>query len=54
MENKTKPKGYWNYEKCLNEAIKLNSKRLLNKSSAYKSIIRNDWKDKIYSDMNWL
>lgn len=53
MENKTKPKGYWNYENCLNEAIKVNNKKLLNHSSAYKSIVKNNWKDKIYDIMNW-
>jgi len=53
MENKTKPKGYWNYENCLNETIKINNKKLLNSSGAYKSMIRNNWKDKIYDYMNW-
>jgi predicted GIY-YIG superfamily endonuclease len=53
MENKTKPKGYWNYENCLNEAIKINNRKKLNSSGAYKSMIRNNWKDKIYLYMKW-
>jgi len=56
MENKTKPKGYWNYENCLNEAIKqgTRNKFRIKGSGAFKSAIRNNWKDKIYLYMNWI
>lgn len=54
MENKFKKKGYWNYENCLKEAKKLNSKTKFNQSPAYKSATRNNWLDKIYHELNWV
>ena len=55
MENKTKPKGYWNYENCLNEAIKQRTRRNFRvySSGAFHSSEKNNWLDKIYSYMNW-
>lgn len=56
MKHPTKPRGYWNnYENCLNEAIKQGTRNKFRKSSgSFNSSIRNNWKDKIYSYMNWL
>ena len=53
---KTKEKNHWNnYENCLNEAIKHGSRKNFRKfgSGAFKSSVKNDWKDKIYTYMNW-
>lgn len=41
------------YENCLNEAKKYNNPTQFTASCAYKHIIKHDWKQKIYSDMNW-
>ena len=57
MKHPTKQRGYWNkYENCLNEAIKqgTRSKFRKNASGAFKSSVKNNWKDKIYKNMNWL
>jgi predicted GIY-YIG superfamily endonuclease len=56
MENKTKPKGYWTYEKCLNAAIEQGTKNKfrVKASGATKSAIRNNWLNKIYKEMNWI
>ena len=54
MENKTKPKGYWTYEKCLKAAIEQGTRNnfRIKASGATKSAIRNNWLDKIYKEMN--
>lgn len=56
MENKTKPKGYWTYEKCLTAAIEQGTRKKfrVKTSGAAKSAIRNNWLNKIYKEMNWL
>jgi len=53
---KTKEKNYWNnYDNCLNEAIKQKTRTNFRKKSsgAFKSSVKNNWKDKIYEHMNW-
>ena len=58
MKEIYKKRGYWNnYENCLNEAKKYtNIKNFRLKSKgAYDSLRKNkDWKNKIYSYMNWI
>ena len=57
MDHPTKQRGYWNnYENCLTEAKKLKILKTfrLNASGAYKSIMRNNWKEKLYLYMNWI
>jgi predicted GIY-YIG superfamily endonuclease len=51
-----KPKGYWNiYENCLLESKKYdNPTDFIKKSStAYKHIIKNKWKEKLYKENKW-
>ena len=47
-----KPNGYWNYEKCYQEALKYKTKKELEKScgSAYNVARRNKWLD----DYTWM
>ena len=49
----TKPKGYWNFENCKNEALKYNTKKEFddNCTSAYNSALKNGWIDEICSHM---
>jgi len=57
MNHPTKQRGYWNnYENCINEAIlqKTRNKFRKNSPGAFKSSIRNGWKEKIYEHMNWV
>lgn len=57
MNHPTKQRGYWNnYENCISEAIlqKTRNKFRKNSSGAFKSSIRNGWKEKIYEHMNWV
>jgi len=51
-----KPRGYWNnYNNCLDEAIKQKTKTnfRIKSSGAFKSCVKNHWKDKIWETMNW-
>ena len=51
---KTKPKGYWNYDRCQKEALKYKTRNEFQKenSSSYTISYRNKWLDKICSHMN--
>ena len=55
MENKGKPKGYWTYENCKNEALKYNNKKdfYTLSSSAYGASIRNNWLENIYKEVGY-
>ena len=54
MEEIIKPKGYWTFEKCKQEAIKFNSRMEFkdNNSSAYSIAVNNKWIDRICSHMS--
>lgn len=47
LKRKQKPNGYWDYDKCFNEAIKFSSRREFKEGcdSAYRSSIKNGWID---------
>lgn len=51
MERKTKPRGYWNKEKCREEALKYTNKKEFqeNSSSAFSIIYREGWGDELMS-----
>ena len=49
-----RPKNYWSYERCLQEAENKKTKKEFRKSfSAYSISLQNNWIDDIYSKMNW-
>lgn len=56
MYRKIKPKGYWSYEKCKEEALKYTSKFEFQKkcSSAYSKSYEEKWLDEICSHMKRL
>ena len=47
LKRKQKPKGYWDYDNCFNEAIKYSSRREFKEGndSAYRNAIKNGWID---------
>ena len=47
LKRKQKTNGYWDYDKCFNEAIKYSSRREFKEEndSAYRSAIKNGWID---------
>lgn len=53
-KNITKPKGYWNKDKCIEMVLKCKTRCEFQKKylSAYTASIRNNWLDEICSHMN--
>jgi hypothetical protein len=51
-----KPSGYWTKERCLEEALKYNSRVEIRKGclGAYKSIKRNGWSEELFSHMEYI
>lgn len=47
---KAKPNGYWNYEKCYQEALKYKSRNEFQKGcgSAYHAALKNKWLDVLF------
>ena len=50
---KRKPMGYWNYEKCKEEALKYTTRGEFQKKceSAYRSCLKNGWTEELFSHM---
>jgi len=56
MEEIYVKRGQWNnYENCLEEAKKQKTKTnfRINSSGAFKSCVKNEWKEKIWEEMKW-
>lgn len=56
MNKDRKPRGYWTYERCKEEALKYNSRNDFEKNSfkAHKVSLRNKWLDDVCSHMEYI
>ena len=54
MRKMPRPHGYWNKERCQEEALKFTSRSMFNResNSAYSSALRNGWLDDLCNHMN--